>query len=77
MTDQSETPTGIAIRKMREEIEAPLWNKIEYLTGALRTVVAIAKRDKLTEVYGIAQAGLDLAEHGPEGCAEMRGEKNA
>lgn len=50
-------------------------NAAEYMAGALRTIVAMTKgRTELSEIYGIAQAGLDLAEHGEAGCAEMRGD---
>lgn len=50
---------------------------IEYLAGALRTVAAAAKhRNGQGDIYGIAMAGLDLAEHGHNGCAEMRGDGN-
>lgn len=47
---------------------------VDYLAGALRAVAAIAKERKLSDIYGVAQAGLDLAEHGEQGCAEMRGD---
>lgn len=48
-----------------------------YLAGALRTVIALAEKEKQEAIRAVALAGLDLAEHGEKGCAEMRGDKIA
>lgn len=48
--------------------------RIDYLLGALRTIIATAKEKGLTEIYAVAQAGLDLYERGPEQCAAERGD---
>ena len=47
---------------------------VEYLAGALRAIAAITKERGPSDIYGVAQAGLDLAEHGEKVCAEMRGD---
>lgn len=53
----------------------PTKDAVEYMAGALRTVVAMAKEKKdHGEIKAVAQAGLDLAELGEKGCAEMRGD---
>lgn len=49
-------------------------DSVEYLAGALRAVVATAQHMKQTEIEAIAQAGLDLAQHGEKFCKEMRGD---
>lgn len=46
-----------------------------YLLGALRTVAAMAKERGQSDIYGIAQGGIDLAELGEAKCAEMRGDE--
>lgn len=33
---------------------------VQYLLGALRTVSSVAKERGITDLYGVAQAGLDL-----------------
>lgn len=43
----------------------------EYMRGALQIVVA-KSRDQ--DMSAVAQAALDLAEHGEEACAAMRGD---
>jgi hypothetical protein len=47
---------------------------IEYLLGALRTVAAEAKKRQITDLYAVAQAGLDLYEKGPKQAAAERGD---
>jgi hypothetical protein len=47
-----------------------------YLAGTLRSIIAMAEKDKSdtsARIAALAQAGLDLAEHGEEGCTRMRG----
>lgn len=43
----------------------------EYMRGALQIVVT---KSRDADMSAIAQAALDLAEHGEEACAAMRGE---
>lgn len=33
---------------------------VQYLLGALRTVASVAKERGISDLYGVAQAGLDL-----------------
>lgn len=46
---------------------------VDYLVGALRSIVGLAEHMKQPEIQALAQAGLDLAEHGEKACREMRG----
>lgn len=49
---------------------------LAYATDALRIIAKEArKRPAQSDLYGMAQAALDLIEHGVDGCAEMRGDK--
>ena len=50
---------------------ARLRDALAYTIGALRVVSAETKTDpQLLHLYGIAQAAIDLATLGPEGCSD-------
>lgn len=42
------------------KMNAPIKNDVEYLLGALRAVASVAKERGISDLYAVAQAGLDL-----------------
>ena len=80
MSKEAESKTGFTpgpwgwyphLPDPRDAEIARLRDALAYTIGALRVVSAETKTDpQLLHLYGIAQAAIDLATLGPEGCSD-------